>query len=152
MKRFLPRLLRRPMIDAGPRVRLHRGYSFQNMKEFIVKAWKETYPDEEDAKSKFESRAASKQLQAKADRERREKYESLTEEEIAEVAAADAAGAESARRAPPLAGFREDRRGSAAAEQAAEEAPLPFPQGVGHRRRAQEEQRGAQRVRRRTRA
>jgi hypothetical protein len=63
-----------------------RHSSFQNFKNLIVKAWKETYPDEEDAQSKFANRMASKQKQAKEDRELREKYQNLTEEEIAEVA------------------------------------------------------------------
>ena len=85
----MPSLLKRQVSLFGQGSRLRRPFGLENFKNFIVKAWKDTYPDEEDVKSKFESRMASKQKQAKEDRELREKYQNLTEEEIAEVGATE---------------------------------------------------------------
>lgn len=89
MNRIVPSLLRRTVVVSRSRPNLYRPYSFENIKNFIVKAWKDTYPDEEDAKVKYDSKLAAKQKQAKEDREIREKYENMTEEEIAEVESFD---------------------------------------------------------------
>jgi hypothetical protein len=89
MQRIVPGLLRRRAVFRLGRPVLHRPFSFDNIKNFIIKAWKDTYPDEEDAKSRFDRKMASKRKQAKEDREIQEKYSNMTEEEIAEVESFD---------------------------------------------------------------
>lgn len=67
----------------GQQVR--RQFSYSKVKEFLVKAWKDTYPDEADSKSRAEHKFAVKKKLAAEDRVKREKFENMTEEELAEV-------------------------------------------------------------------
>lgn len=65
--------------------RAQRSFGIERVKDFIVKAWKDTYPDEEDSKGNYERKIASAKQAAVKRREEQEKLASYTEEQLAEV-------------------------------------------------------------------
>lgn len=67
---------------ATPVVRRH--FAFGKFKDFIVKAWKDTYPDEDSHAKSFQNKIEKTKLQAQKEREERERVANMTEEELAE--------------------------------------------------------------------
>ena len=64
---------------------IRRNFAYNRIKDFIVKAWKDTYPDEEDGKKDFHEKMLKTKQEAVKRREEDEKIKNLTEEELAEV-------------------------------------------------------------------
>lgn len=64
---------------------IRRQASFNKVKDFLVKAWKDTYPDEDATKTSFRQKVELKKKEAKLRREEMEKFEEMTEEEIEKV-------------------------------------------------------------------
>jgi hypothetical protein len=74
-------LLKEPTIWRQPK----RYFGIEKVKDFIVKAWKDTYPDEDDSKGNYQRKIALAKEEAVKRREEQEKIESYTEEELAKV-------------------------------------------------------------------
>ena len=68
--------------------RVQRSFGLGKMKDFIVKAWKDTYPDEDDHKIAFNKKIERAKLEAQKAREQREALSGMTEEQLAEVSRA----------------------------------------------------------------
>lgn len=85
MRQFGKQLVKRVCWTQAARKQLNRCYSYTKVKDFVVKAWKDTYPDEDSTHTNFSERVTEKKKKAALDREEKEKFENLTEEEIAEV-------------------------------------------------------------------
>lgn len=85
MRKFALSAVTRLAPRQAAATRLRRAFGFNRVKDFIVKAWKDTYPDEDDTKTRSQVKMDQKRKKAAEERESREKYESLTEEELEEV-------------------------------------------------------------------
>lgn len=69
--------------------RVQRSFGLGKMKDFIVKAWKDTYPDEDDHKIAFNKKIELAKQEAQKAREQREVISNMTEEQLAEVVDVD---------------------------------------------------------------
>lgn len=65
--------------------RPYRRLAFNRVKDFVVKAWKETYPDEDDRRQDFKTKVELAKAEAVRVREERQKYEEMSEEDLAKV-------------------------------------------------------------------
>lgn len=72
-------------VSQNSSIRIRRSFTFGKIKDFVVKAWKDTYPDEDQHQKSFASRIESTKKEAMREREEREKLSQLTPEEIEEV-------------------------------------------------------------------
>lgn len=85
MRKFLAKAVQRSAGQSMFNGQIRRQFSYSKVKDFLVKAWKDTYPDEVDAKTKTQQKFADKRKMAAEERVQREKYENMTEEELEEV-------------------------------------------------------------------
>lgn len=86
MQRVLKAVLGQTARGYGARV-VRRTFGFNKVKDFVVRAWKETYPDEDDHKKSFKHKVSEAKAEAVRAREEKERMESMTEEELAKVRA-----------------------------------------------------------------
>jgi hypothetical protein len=85
MRSIVARALHRSTGRAIFGQQVRRQFSYNRVKDFLVNAWKDTYPDEQDSKIKAQHKFAENKKLAAEDRAQREKYENMTEEELADV-------------------------------------------------------------------